>query len=135
VKDRLAKLLKIVERLEQDLSSLKEQIVQLLEESPPKQAGKQRTHKSIENLPPPEEMRSIWQQLREEYERGGQEAIHKFVEEHTKPFLKAFAHANNLPIDIKRSKKEIAKEMLELLRVEIAISRKAFTVSPDEIRK
>ena len=135
MRERLAKVLEIVERLEQDLSSLKEQIVQLLEESPPKQARKQRTSKSVENSPPSEEMRSMWQQLREEYERSNQEAIHKFVEEHTKTFLKAFADANNLPINFKRSKKEIVEEMLELLRVEIAISRKAFTVSPDEIRK
>jgi hypothetical protein len=133
VKERLAKVLEIVERLEQDLSSLREHIVQLLEERPPKQIRKQKAHKSVENFPPPEEMRSVWRQLREEYEKGNQEAIHKFVEEHTKPFLRAFAHANNLPIDFKRSKKEIAKEILELLRVEIAISRKAFTISPDEI--
>ena len=135
MQERLMKVLKIVERLEQDLNSLKEYIAQLLDEQPPKQGRKLGANKSMENLPSSEEMKSMWEQLRKEYEQGNREAIRKFVDEHTKPFLKAFADANNLPINFKRSKKEIAEEMLELLKVEIAISSKAFTVSPDEIRK
>lgn len=120
----LKELLGIVERIERDLASLKEQITQLLNMPQPKKVGKQKApQQATRSLPSPEEMRKIWKQLQKEYEQRNYEAISEFVNNHTKSFLKAFAAANNLPVNPKGPKKEIEEQLIQLLKVGEAISR------------
>lgn len=128
----LERIMTIVERMEQDLASLKEQITQLLNEQQSIPSQKQKVSKSVQTTQTlsEEEMRRFWEQLESEYIQRGHTAILEFIEKHTKPFLKAFIRANNLPVDLKRSKKEIAEQLVQLLAVNKAISRPAFTRPP-----
>lgn len=128
----LKRIMTIVERMEQDLASLKEQITQLLNEQQPLISLKQKVSKSAQ--PPQtlsdEEMRRVWEQLESEYMQRGHTAILEFVEKHTKLFLNTFIKVNNLPVDLKRSKREIAEQLIQLLAVNKAISRPTFTRPP-----
>ncbi len=125
----LSNLLRIVERMEQDLSSLKVQILRLLEEHQTSKPQKPKAAKT-QDIPSPDAMRGLWEQLQQYFKQRNREAIAEFVQHHTKDFLKNFAKVNNLPIDTKRSKKEIAEALIQLLKVGEVISSPVFTRPP-----
>lgn len=131
MKEVLRRLIDIVERMEQDLASLKEHITQLLNEQQPPLPKRQKVSKSVQSPQMPEdEMKELWKQLESEYIQRGRSAVSEFVEKHTKPFLKAFVRVNNLPVNLKLSKVEIAEQIIQILAVHKAISRPTFTRPP-----
>lgn len=134
----LKRLVTIVERMEQDLALLKKHITQLLKEQQATLTKtQQKVSKSVQStqMPDEEKMRKLWEQLEVEYKQQGNSAIFEFVEKHTKPFLKAFTKANNLPVDLKGSKRKIAEQLIQLLAVNKVISRPNFTRPPKIAKK
>lgn len=76
---------------------------------------------------PEEQLRQLYDKLRLDFRKQGYEAVAKFVEEHKKRFLKQFFEANNLPINVKISKKEIVSELIQQLKVGDVISKSVFS--------
>ncbi|MEM2691405.1 MAG: hypothetical protein QXS01_04820, partial [Candidatus Bathyarchaeia archaeon] len=63
MKEVLSCLIDIVERMEQDLASLKEHITQLLNEQQPPLPKRQKVSKSVQSPQMPEdEMKELWKQ-------------------------------------------------------------------------
>ncbi len=131
MKEVLKCLMDIAERMEQDLASLKGQITRLLNDQQPPLPKRQKVRKSVQSSQRPEdEMKELWKQLESEYLQRGHSAAFEFVKKHTKPFLRAFVKANNLPVDRKGSKDKVAEQLIQLLAVGKAISRPTFTRPP-----
>lgn len=133
MEDVLKSIVAIIERMERDLASLREQVTQLLNEQQPSPPKKQKVSKSVQStqqMPDDEEMKELWKQLESEYIQRGRSVVSEFVEKHTKPFLRAFVRANNLPVNLKLSKDAIAEQLIQLLAVHKAISRPTFTRPP-----
>jgi len=123
---RFRKMLQRIERIASEINVLKSELEDILkrieeEEGKRKMRGAQKVKVSEK------ELKQLYEDLRLNFEKRGEEAVHEFVGKNTKSFLKEFFKTNNLPISIKLSKKEIAQELAQQLRVGSIISKREFS--------
>jgi len=80
-----------------------------------------------QNAVPPtkEESQIEFERLYKEYLAGNSASVSRFVDQHTKDYLKAFCKANSLPVDIKNT----PKQQLGDLILQWLAQRKAITGS------
>lgn len=115
----------ILQRVEQVCKEL-EEVKKELQKMVLKGKAEGREKRSEDTLPE-DQLRQLYEKLRQDFREKGYIAVKKFVEEHRKAFLKQFFRANNLPISVKISKKEISKELIQQLKVGDVISKSVFS--------
>ncbi|MCS7225330.1 MAG: hypothetical protein NZ959_12385 [Armatimonadetes bacterium] len=129
MKPSVKHLLNIVSRLEADLLALKNAITDLLRKEQQARAQSRPPRKKVPStsLPDEQELKRQWKDLQTAYSTDRHQAVTEFVRSRTKSFLKEWAKANALPLDIQRTKKDIAQQIIQHLAVRKAIAAPTFT--------
>lgn len=70
-----------------------------------------RSPRSLPPLPSPEQMKLEYENLLRSFAENGGEALREFVQGHSGRHLDAFIRANDLPLEVRRSKAEVEREL------------------------
>lgn len=116
---RLVTILKEVDKVTETLARIRQSLISEIdglrgaENKPRSRAG---------NFPPDNALREDYEKLLSEYPKYGAEIAQEFIKQHTVAHLQMFFRANNLPIDVKkRRKEEMARQLTGHLAQSLAI--------------
>lgn len=115
------------QRLIKDLTRIQDAIsvfIKDLKESMNHEGIPTRSNKSNKTEFTDEELQAQWRNLRATAKEAGNpgQIFQDFVEKRTKADLTAFFRANSLPLSSRESKQKIAKQLLQMVRVESTIT-------------
>lgn len=131
----LAKALRLLQKLQKDLHTAMEILEKVASEQGNKPVSQRR--RTTAPLPEdPEVWQKKWRELEAAFEEQGADAVDAFVGNHKRDFLLQFLRHNHIPISGggRPSKRQIAEELVQRLREQRALKRRAFTRSPRNLQ-
>jgi hypothetical protein len=114
---KLTKILKQLDKVSEMLRQTRQSLASEIEATR-SQKHKPRSQQAIA-FPPDTDLREDYEKLLRVYAKDGPQRVQEFVRQHTVSHLQMFFRANNLPIDVKKHRKE---EMARLLAGHLAQS-------------
>ena len=107
---RLTQILKQLDKVSETLRQTRESLAAEIEAT----RGQKRKPRSwqADVLPPETDLREDYEGLLRSYAKGGPQIAQEFVHRYTLSQLQGFFRANNLPIDVKKNRKEEVARIL-----------------------
>ena len=118
-RNRLVTILKEVDEVTETLTRIRQSLVSEIDDL---RAVEYKPRSRPSSLPPDNALREDYEKLLSDYAKYGAEIILEFIRQHTVAHLQAFFRANNLPIDVKKLRKEeMARQLTGHLAQSLAI--------------
>jgi hypothetical protein len=132
MKGELERARRLLKRMERDMQAL-QALLDRLETKAQKGSGTPsavgRGRKQEVTMENPASWRQVMEELWEDFQKRGQEAVHAFVERHTLRFLVDFLRVHSIPVPGKGrpSKSQIREELYQCLRERRVLNRPVFS--------
>lgn len=115
-RSRLVTILKEVDKVTETLTRIRQSLVSEIDDL---RGAEHKPRSRPSSFPPDNALREHYEKLLSDYAKHGAEITQEFIRQHTVAHLQTFFRANNLPIDVKKHRKE---EMARLLAGHLAQS-------------
>lgn len=118
-RSRLVRILKEVDKVTETLSRIRQSLVSEIDDL---HGAEYKPRSRPSSFPPDNVLREDYEKLLSDYANHGAPITQEFIQQHTVPHLHAFFRANNLPIDVKKHRKEeMARQLTGHLAQSLAI--------------
>lgn len=116
---RLVTILKEVDKVTEKLARIRQSLVSEIDDL---RGAEYKPRSRPSSFPPDNALREDYEKLLSDYAKHGAEITQEFIRQHTVAHLQRFFRANNLPIDVKKHRKEeMARQLTGHLAQSLAI--------------